>query len=177
MSDRKIELINKELITCDASELDEFLQQLHSRRPTMTLTFPSVPSFKEDYSTQNFELIESGGMVPTLSGDVTLDFKSVILAGDGTSISGSVMDGRAKEWEGDRNQMDREIFLANQDKIPAKYRGKYVIFPKTKWRYRSSRGVFVPIAFWGGGEWFPALRYLGYQWGAGDLLVVPRNNS
>jgi len=168
-----IKEITGELACFTEEDLVKHLATLRARRPTMTLNFPSTHLEFEDYTQKGFDLIESGGMKPTLSGEVVLDFVSVVKPGE-SPVSGSVMLGRAVELGGNPNQWDREIVLANQSLIPVSLREKWLVFPATKWRDRDSGREYVPIADWDDDCWIPRLALLGDGWRAGDFLLVPR---
>jgi len=128
-----------------------------------------IGNFKRDMRKENWTLLEN----------VSRRISSVIdavsfLKGSESYINSEKMVRRARmELDANYGQEDAEWLLENQDKIPAKLRKFYLVFPATAWR--DSHGCWgVPALSWDGGGWVLNFSGLGHDWGFSHRLVRPR---
>ena len=182
----KIDLINHELKGYSESEIAEVDKYLAGRRPSLTIDLD--PIFDRDFRKEGYDLeirpdgtVEDGELFPSLEGgSFTFDFVSFLNMAGGpqneTSIGGDEMRRRAVVMGANHGQRDGQVILKQAEKIPEKYRGNYIVLPRTVWVGRKSRGRYVPFLYWDGSRWIMGLSRLSDPWRAGVLFLVPRKS-
>ena len=79
------------------------------------------------------------------------------------SMPGTDMRERAVRLEASFGLSDAPKLLAEQDKIPASLRGKYIVLAGTLLRYPDG-SLGVPVLSWDGGQWFLYFHWLDGGW-------------
>ncbi|MFH1781349.1 MAG: hypothetical protein ABH835_01930 [Patescibacteria group bacterium] len=91
-----------------------------------------------------------------------LEFISFLEA-DEDSVPGTVMRKRAVRLEPSFGLSDAPKLLAEQDKIPASMRGKYIVLAGTLLRDPDGH-LYVPYLYWRDGQWLLVFRWLDDAW-------------
>lgn len=92
------------------------------------------------------------------------------------SVGGNVMADRAKELGANLGQKNAEWLEQNQDRIPAKFRQFYLVFPGTVWQGPYGDRC-VPYLCWVGGRWRLSLGRLKRGWRSSDRLLRLRHRT
>ncbi|MSU74895.1 MAG: hypothetical protein EXS55_00035 [Candidatus Magasanikbacteria bacterium] len=153
----------------DTDQLDVALQALTEGRFEAVggdLQFPSsAEAAKHGFTVET-------DVIPTLFKANGIEYPSFFEEGDGGSVVGEVMCGRAMILEANKGLLDAVYLRDNPHLIPEEFRGKKaIVFTATRLR-RSDCNLYVAGLFWRGDAWVLDFGWVGNDFGA--RYVLPR---
>lgn len=136
--------------------------------PSLTLAADLIPEYTDkDGNKRKWEIVSDVAPSAFQIGD--LKFLS-FLKKNKNSVTGKTMCQRAVVMKGNLGLADAKRFLAEQEKIPQRLRGLYIVFPGTVLRDSYGR-LDVADLRWDRGRWSLRWSWLGGDWSVRDRFA------